>query len=74
MTIQQLNELLMERDELRQQIRIAQAALPPVVCRALAHPEAIDYARMLDRLQNLNYLIEDAEKQLHLTPPAPGSL
>lgn len=62
MTIHQLNELLMERDELKQRIRKTEQELPLPVRTAMMIPGALEYAQMIIQRNNLEYRITEAEK------------
>ncbi|OJV30475.1 MAG: hypothetical protein BGO32_08765 [Bacteroidetes bacterium 37-13] len=64
MTIGQFNELLIERQELKSQIKEQADKLPPAVVEAMQVPGAIELAAMLKQLNDLNYQISDAEKSI----------
>lgn len=64
MTIGQFNELLMQRDELKQEIKRNIEKLPPQVAEALQVPGAIEVALMMKQFNDLCFAITDAEKSI----------
>jgi uncharacterized protein YdcH (DUF465 family) len=65
MTINQLNELLNERDELQSRIRQQECFIPKLVREAIQDPEVLEFSKLIIERNNLNYRIAEAERLIN---------